>query len=326
MTITNAQAAKLGCLSIFAMDMYTSLPPNPVPASTPPAPAAPPPAWNRLTPSPDPRIAAHGWTIVAYIVAHDAVFESGKSIMGGIDAYYGFVARSATDATRFVAVVRGTNGMVEWVEDAEFVPIPHPTLAGATVEQGFWGIYASMRLVDGNGRQLGASAADGIVSMVGTGMLTVVGHSLGSALSTYLTYDLADPSRLGARCSACLFASPQTGDGAFAAAFDKAVVDYRVFNYVLDVVPRVPIGLGYVTLPRVTVLQPATSEASVRVNLFCNHHVVCYCAMLDYDGTVEDPAILVTADDKVCAACIRGPETAAPTMAKLLAAGAGALS
>lgn len=43
-------------------------------------------------------------------------------------------------------------------------------------------------------------------------------------------------------------------------------------------------------------------------------------------GELEDPAILVTADDKVCAACIRGPETAAPTMAKLLAAGAGALS
>jgi hypothetical protein len=46
--------------------------------------------------------------------------------------------------------------------------------------------------------------------------------------------------------------------------------------------------------------------------------------MLDYESTVSDPTILVTDDDKACAACVLGPETAAPTLAKLLAAGAGA--
>ncbi|HTW68817.1 MAG TPA: hypothetical protein VME47_02915 [Acetobacteraceae bacterium] len=329
MTITNSQAAALGRLSIFAMDMYTSLPPTPVPASTPPAHAAPPPLLNRLTPSPDPRIAAEGWTIVAYIVAHDALFQSGNTVLGGTEAYYGFLAKSSAGSPSFVALVRGTNGFLEWIEDAEFAPMPHPTLPGATVEQGFWGIYASMRLLDLNGSQIGANVADAIASLVGPGTLTVIGHSLGSALSTYLTYDLADPSaspsRLGPRVSACLFASPQTGDAAFAAAFDKIVADYRVFNYVLDVVPRVPIGLGYVTLPRATVLQPATSEASIRVNLFCNHHVICYCAMLDYEATMDDKDVLVTPDDKACAACVLGPETAAPTLAKLLTTGAMAI-
>jgi hypothetical protein len=258
MPITNSQAATLGRLSIYAMDMYTAIPPAPTAASTPPAATAPPPIANQLTPPPDTRIAAEGWKLVAYIVARDALFQSGKSVIGGTEAYYGFLAQSATDLSSFVAVVRGTNGMLEWVEDAEFMPMTHPGLAGATVEQGFWGIYASMRLIDPNGRQIGASAADGkvsaaangIASAVGAGMLTVIGHSLGSALSTYLAFDLADPARLGARVSACLFASPQTGDGAFVMAFDKAVADYRVFNYVLDVVPRVPMGPGYATLPR----------------------------------------------------------------------------
>jgi len=317
MSITNSQAARLGRLSIFAMDMYTALPPPPVPASTPPVSSAPILLY-RLTPPPDPRIGTEGWTIVAYVVAQDAIFQAGTTVIGGTTVYYGFLAQSATDSTRFVAVVRGTNGIVEWVEDAAFVPIPHPTLPGATVEQGFWDIYAGMHLLDLNGRQIGAGAADAIASVVGPGTLTVIGHSLGSALSTYLTYDLADPSRLGARVSACLFASPQTGDLVFAAAFDKIVTDYRVFNYVLDVVPHVPLELGYATLPRATVLQPATSEASIRVNLFCNHHVICYCAMLDYEGTMEDKDVLVTPDDKACAACVLGPETAAPTLAKVL--------
>jgi hypothetical protein len=45
------------------------------------------------------------------------------------------------------------------------------------------------------------------------------------------------------------------------------------------------VGVGYCPLPRRTVIQPATAEASIRVDSACNHHVICYCAMLDYEGT-----------------------------------------
>jgi triacylglycerol lipase len=148
----------------------------------------------------------------------------------------------------------------------------------------------------------------------------VIGHSLGSALSTYLAYDLTNTTPLGSRVSACLFASPQTGNSVFTTSFDKTVQDYRVFNYVLDIVPRVPMGPDYATLARATILQPATSESNIRVSLFCNHHVICYCSMLDYENTMTDPAVLVTSDDIACAACVLGPESAIPTVAKLLAA------
>ena len=326
MTITNSQAAQLGHLSIFAMDMYTALPAATPPASTPCVAQAPPPAVDRLTPPPDQRLAGEKWSLEAYIVAHDALFQTGKTMVGGAEVYYGFLARSTEDPSVMVAVIRGTDGILEWIEDAEFVAIPHPDMPNATVEQGFWGIYASMRLLATNGDAIGANAAHGIASSVGSGTLTVVGHSLGSALATYLTFDLAQPARLGARVSACLFASPKTGDGVFTQAFDKAVSDYRLFNYVLDLVPRVPMGLGYVALARATVLQPSTSEASIRVSPFCDHHVICYCAMLDYEGTMQDPALLVTADDEACAACVLGPETATPTLAKLLAPAAATLA
>ena len=115
------------------------------------------------------------------------------------------------------------------------------------------------------------------------GPVTVVGHSLGAALATYLALDLARGG-LGTRVSACLFASPHTGNQAFVELFDKTITDYRLFNYILDVVPRVPLGLGYSPLPRRTVIQPATAEANIRVTIECNHHVICYCAMLDYEG------------------------------------------
>jgi triacylglycerol lipase len=86
---------------------------------------------------------------------------------------------------------------------------------------------------------------------------------------------------------ACLFASPHTGDKAFVDLFDRSVVDYRLFNYLLDLVPRLPVGLGYEPLPRRTVIRPETGEARIRFDIGCNHHVVCYCAMLDYEGTMK---------------------------------------
>ena len=316
MPTTNSQAAALGRLSIYAMDMLASVA---APPAAPGQPAPPPPTMNPLTPPVDARIAKEGWDVLAYLVACDAVLGPDKRVVCGAEAYYGFVAKRHDTAAppRFVAVVRGTAGIVEWVEDAEFVPVPHPRLPEATVEQGFWSIYAGMRLIDLGGQAIGTDAASGITAAIAGAPLTVVGHSLGSALSTYLVYDL---TMRGVAVDACLFASPQTGDSAFVQAFDRAVADYRVFNYSVDVVPRVPMGLGYETLPRATVLQPSTAEASVRFSVFCNHHVVCYCAMLDYEATMTDPDVLVTADDQACAACILGPETGAPTIAKVISA------
>src|SRR6202034_4599795 len=68
--------------------------------------------------------------------------------------------------------------------------------------------------------------------------VTIVGHSLGAALATYLTLDLTRAG-LRARVSACLFASPRTGNQPFVTLFDQTIADYRLFNYMLDIVPRV---------------------------------------------------------------------------------------
>jgi triacylglycerol lipase len=146
--------------------------------------------------------------------------------------------------------------------------------------------------------------------------VTIVGHSLGAALATYLTLDLTRAG-LRARVSACLFASPRTGNQPFVTLFDQTIADYRLFNYILDIVPRVPPGLGYMPLPRRTVIQPAGAEAVIRVGIGCSHHVICYCAMLDYEG-MSRATTPVPPGEEDSAACILGPETGSPSIAKEL--------
>lgn len=311
MPFTNTSAAAYGLLAMHAMDMYRAQPAS-------------------LTPAPSAGLTAAGWRVAAYVTGTDTVLPRGirgPLQMAATTTCYGFAARNA--AGELAVVIRGTDGFVEWIEDAEFVPIPYapatalpagsPTI---TVEAGFWGVYASMRLVDPNGAALGV-LAPAVVALAGAaGPVTIVGHSLGSALATYLTLDLARVG-LGARVSACLFASPHTGNQAFVTLFDQTIADYRLFNYILDIVPRVPPGLGYVPLPRRTVIQPAGAEAVIRVNIGCNHHVICYCAMLDYEET-KKATTPVPPGEEDSAACILGPETGRPSIAKeLLSALAG---
>ena len=159
---------------------------------------------------------------------------AGPMQMAGTTTCYGFAARNA--AAELAVVIRGTDGFVEWIEDAEFVPIPYrPATAPPagtppiTVEQGFWGVYTSFaadrpdwgraRRPSAGGRRIGWR------ELPGDGCR----DSLGSALATYLTLDLARAG-LGARARACLFVSPHPGDQAFVALFDQTIADHRLFD------------------------------------------------------------------------------------------------
>jgi len=300
-SISDTQSVSFGLLAMYAEDMYDV-------------------AVGSLNPAADPRIATSGWTIVGYLTALDALIPAKGapsqrlSIDGAKRVFFGFLARNNADPTSFVAVVRGTEGIVEWVIDAEFLLIPHPRHAGVQVEQGFWNIYQTMSLADpATGLTTHQNAAEGVAALVGTGSVVVTGHSLGSALATYFTDDLAE--RLGSSVSACLFASSRTGDSPWASLFAANVKEYRLFNYILDIVTHVP-TLGYATLPNATVIQPSTAQAGIRLDVLCDHHVICYCAMIDYTDTMAAPT---TAQDASCKSCILPPPSAMSDSAKALA-------
>jgi triacylglycerol lipase len=292
MPITDPQAVDFGFLVAFAEDMYVQ---------------------GSTTPHAEPRIAAAGWDVVGHFLAFDSVLPNPSALPAGVPCtvqlgqtvFYGFLAQNHADPTRYAAAIRGTSGFAEWVIDADFLPLPLPSPPGATVENGFWSIYDSMTLVAPNGAPIGAKAADGIATVVGGGSVTVCGHSLGSSLATYLSFDVA--KLMGSRASACLFASPRSGDAAWAAAYGAAVSTYRLINYVLDVVPYVPFdappAIQYSTLPGAQILQPSTAQADIRFDILCNHNVICYCAMIDYADTKSR----ASAQNAEAWRCILGP-------------------
>ena len=185
MPFTNTTAAACGILAMHAIDMFR--------------------VGGSLTPPAAPGLTAAGWTIRAYITGNDTLFAKGPLQLKGDVVYYGYLAERAPG--ELAAVIRGTDDFVEWVEDGEFPPIPYApqvplpaTQTSILVEQGFWTLYASMQLISPTGAALGA-LAPAITNTAGsTGMVTVVGHSLGAALATYLTLDLA---RGGLVCSSC---------------------------------------------------------------------------------------------------------------------------
>ncbi|EJA0166393.1 hypothetical protein MQB33_003454 [Salmonella enterica subsp. enterica serovar Sandiego] len=116
--------------------------------------------------------------------------------------------------------------------------------------------------------------AAGTARTVATAAVTVLGHSLGAALATYLTAELA-ALMPASRVSACLFASPKPGDGDFASYFRHSVPHYQSFSYQNDIVPLTP-PLGYSPLPDGTVLLPGMSDLTIASTPDCCHHLISY--------------------------------------------------
>lgn len=273
--LTDQQAAVLGKLLQDAYDMYEA-------------------DRSDLSPPASPGLALD-WEIIGHLTAADSLFRSKQTMVAGSLTWYGFLARSTAVPGTYLAVIRGTEGIVEWIKNSQFLMRAHP-VAGR-VERGFQDIYESLQLAPVNGVSMPAWV--GLPIAVGdTGTLIVVGHSLGSALGSLLIFDLV--ANMGDRVSACLFASPRPGDATFAKALDQRVKDYRLFNYELDIVPRVPRGFDYTDLPRVSWIGISDAQAHIRFDFLCHHHISSYRAMLDFDS-----------DDWSGCDCILGPTNAA---------------
>lgn len=220
---------------------------------------------------------------------------------------YGYVAqRQILGQEQFVVVIRGTDGAQEWGDDLDFLMMDHPNSNAGLVDQGFWKIYQTMQFhsIDG---QPPVPIVAGISQLTAASPAMVLGHSLGAALGTYLTLDLNLQSCYS---SACLFASPKTGNQTFVDFFEAKVTNYDVFNYERDIVPSVPkcdvLHLSdYYTLKQAKTIPASLASLEIRDNPLCNHHLICYTALLDssaYKQAMENPDC--TIDDRKCAQCV----------------------
>lgn len=259
--LSDQQAAELALLVVYAMDQFQADRMN-------------------LAPAPDPRL-GDAWRVLGYLTAVEGLLHTGDTLAFGKDVCYGYLAQSVANPAVFVAPIRGTALAVEWVKDAEFLSMPHPVVG--RVEAGFWSIYESLTYRPVAGKA--ARAAQGLAAAVGQGELIVLGHSLGAPLATYLSFDLAAPDFLDKRVQAVLFASPRPGNSEFVKAYDARVIDYQLWNFELDIVPRVPRGQDYADLPKVNWIGLQNSQAHIRFDFGCFHHLLCYCAQLNYSMT-----------------------------------------
>lgn len=220
-----------------------------------------------LAPIPTAETPLADWAVRGYLTGVDALLRPLGSLVPGIQkVFYGILLENNAQCALFI---RGTEGLIEWAEDAEFFLVDHPTLpAAGKVDAGFYQLFHTLEFE-------GGPLAD-IFKIVGDKPLTIVGHSLGAALATYTAYELARPN-----VDARFFASPRVGNTEFAAAVAREVKNYRAYAYELDVVPRVPFGWDYATLPGTTVLSPHAAACRIRLELDCFHHAICYASLLD---------------------------------------------
>jgi hypothetical protein len=305
--LTGVDYAKYALLVIYAWDMCD---------------VQQDPASNDL----DPRIAADGWTVVGIISGADNITATAPSVPpqqgvpqqpGGLRKSmvrpgpdirrYGYLAANGAGDT-YVAVIRGTDGAEEWIDDFVFIAEQRPGFPGR-VETGFMDIYRSM-----NYRPLSGGPpvklSDGIKAAASGADVLILGHSLGSTLAEALAFELTDATSVGsARVAAIMYASPKLGDHDFATGFDAQVANYTVINYEHDVVPTVPpFDIThfdiYRPLPYIFTITDEMATAVINsADKGCCHHLIDYIAMLSPTVYTQSQPTW-TSDETQCAKCV----------------------
>ncbi|MEW6212223.1 MAG: lipase family protein [Acidobacteriota bacterium] len=186
---------------------------------------------NNLTPAVPPNFPKN-YQLVLYLDGVDSIeFESEMK-------FFGFIAQSTRQPSEYVAAIRGTSNIIEWIIDAEFLPTKFtPIPEAGDVEDGFFSIYKTLTgaLPNKQPQQVHQFIRDNIVN----GYLTCVGHSLGSSIATMLALESKVNDGVS-NTTLYTFASPKTGDGTFARYFDSHVLDsLRIYNEP-DIVPKLP--------------------------------------------------------------------------------------
>jgi lipase (class 3) len=185
-----------------------------------------------------------------------------------------------------VVAIRGTDGIKEWVQDAKFLAVRCPFLAGGGLtEDGFTAVYQSLRVTpDANSNRL-VNALPGLPFPKPVTSLTICGHSLGGALATLLALDVAANTALGRDMMAYTYASPRTGDPSFADTYKQVVPNtIRIANR-LDIVPKLPLPPLYDHVLGIYDLNPMLK---VKLDILCQHHLTTYLHLLSLQtsGTV----------------------------------------
>jgi kumamolisin len=289
----SAQAVQYGLFVDAAYSMYEADPGNRAPEPTPDFPA--------------------GYTLAAWILMRDFI------IVQTNPTFYGFIAQSTTNSSQFVMAIRGTQTPEELWDDLTSIAKTSFSVPGCgQVGFGFNRIYQSLEIVErpsgvpgaavaprslqASGsfsqqtaslvKRLSAAAAPRIAGFPASASVTVVGHSLGSALATLYTMENAHGDQI-VNPTICTFASPRVGDDTFVAAFSALpLTSWRIVNKP-DIVPMLPpeiAGFGHVGVEA-----EFDSSKTTQPTILCWHAMATYLSLLDSKLLPDPECRLVSA-------------------------------
>jgi hypothetical protein len=185
----------------------------------------------------------------------------------------GVVAQNAADSADIFIAIRGTEGIWEWLQDLKFLPRPFPNVTGSGLtEDGFTDMYLSLSLTPSPSTTF---LKDVAALLPSNAMVTIAGHSLGSALATLLALDMS--ANTSFPVGLYTLASPRVGDLSFHNLFNHVVPNaYRIANR-LDIVTKTPPPLLYFHVGDETELVPSPA---MKFDLGCEHYLSSYLNML----------------------------------------------
>lgn len=278
---------------------------------------------SALQPEPAPGDIPEPYELVAWLNMSDFVWWS------KIPKFYGILARNREQKHNFVLAIRGTEGLIEWLDDAvvrlvAFRQVPH----AGRVSRGFDKIYSTLKVVK---RHTGAegtfapraaaepespreemigSFAEQLEQLADTleepgvqqqiriakekrprRSFIVTGHSLGAALATLFAIENKEKNKFDIT-TICTFASPRVGNAEFARLFDLLPFDsWRIVNQ-QDIVPKIPLHIPPLFgYEHVETPYDFSSAGVVRWNPVCWHSMSTYLHWLD-------PTIAIDGDCK----------------------------
>ena len=291
--------------------MYYAQPTNPTP---PPQPDFPP-----------------GFRLLAWVQMNDF------TLVETSPQFYGVIAQSVTDSTKFVLALRGTESPIEWFDNfTSIIKVPFKVPGCGLVSYGFSRIYDTMEIIDATPPAAGAAARvagslraagsfsqqtaalvrrhapaqpQGVEATPRFTSIDVTAHSLGGALATLYVLENAKEDKIPNQVL-YTFASPMVGDATFAAAFDAlGLTSWRIVNEP-DLVPKAPGEFfGY---EHVGVEQAYDSTGIAQSNPSCWHAMATYLALIDRTRQ-PDPACQIQAVAAAAPLAARALLAAAPT-------------
>ena len=234
--------------------------------------------------------ASTSYEVITSLYANDLATEV-NPLRAQVQVSIGLVLQDVATGDAVVAL-RGTEGILEWLHDGNFLMVPCPFLAGAGhTEDGFTEMYKSLAIGTAAGSPTLTGALSGLKWKKPVASLTICGHSLGGAVATLLALDVAANTPFK-NPTVYTYASPKTGGSQFVDVYNHMVPNtFRVANR-LDLVPKLPLPPLYEHVLGLVDLNPLLPglpmKFLVKPDIPCLHILTSYLFLLSRQagGTV----------------------------------------